>query len=76
MRHILEDIEAGKIPAEIARRGIRPSQRVRVLLETLSNDLPLAEMAEQGRAFDFLADEPDLYSEADIIRPCSLSSAI
>lgn len=66
MRYILDNIEAGEIPGEIKRRGIRASERVRVVVETLSDDLPLAHMAEQGRAFDFLADEPDIYSEADL----------
>jgi hypothetical protein len=66
MRYVLEDIEVGKLPEEIQRRGIAPRQRVRVVLETLENDLPMAQIAEEGRAFDFLADEPDLYSEADI----------
>jgi hypothetical protein len=66
MRYILDNIEAGKIPAEIERRGIGAGERVRVVVETLSDDLPLAHMAEQGHAFDFLAGEPELYSEADI----------
>ena len=69
MRYILEDIEAGEISLEVERRGISARQRLRVTLETLENDLPLARMAEEGRAFDFLKDEPDLYSEADIKRP-------
>jgi hypothetical protein len=69
MRYVLEDIEAGKISLEVERRGISARQRLRVTLETLENDLPLARMAEEGRAFDFLKDEPDLYSEADIKRP-------
>ena len=29
----------------------------------------LAAMAEAGGAFDWLADEPDLYSAADVIKP-------
>jgi hypothetical protein len=66
MRYVLENIEAGKLPAEIRRRGISTDQRVRVVLETLDDDMPLAHIAEQGKAFDFLADEPDLYGEADI----------
>ena len=41
-------------------------QRVRVVVETLDNDMPLARLAEEGGAFSFLGDEPDLYSEADI----------
>lgn len=66
MRYILDNIEAGKIPGEIQRRGIPARQRVRVVLETLDDDLPLARLAEEGGAFSFLADEPDLYSEADV----------
>jgi len=66
MRYVLDDIEAGKVPAEIKRRGISERQRVRVVVDTLDEDLPLARMAEQGGAFDFLADEPELYSLADI----------
>jgi hypothetical protein len=66
MRYVLEDIEAGKVPGEIQRRGIPARQRVRVVVETLDGDMPLARLAELGGAFDFLADEPDLYVEADI----------
>ena len=66
MRYILDNIEAGKIPGEIQRRGIPAQQRVRVLVETLDDNLPLARMAEEGGAFSFLADEPELYSEADV----------
>jgi hypothetical protein len=69
MRYVLENIEAEKLPREIERRGIPPRQRLRVVVETLDDDMPLARMAEQGAAFDFLADEPDLYGEADIQRP-------
>jgi FixJ family two-component response regulator len=66
MRYVLEDIEAGKLFHEIERRGIRPRQRLRVVVETLNDDVPLAVLAERGGAFDFLADEPEIYSEADI----------
>lgn len=71
MRYVLDNIEAGTLPAEMTRRGIAPRQRVRVVVETLNeaSDLPLARMAELGGAFDFLADEPDLYGEADIRAP-------
>ena len=68
MRYVLENIEAGRIPGEIQRRGIPAQQRVRVIVETLDGDLPLAQLAEEGGAFKFLLDEPDLYSEADIQR--------
>jgi len=69
MRYVLENIEAGNVPAEIQRRGIPAKQLVRVTLETLENDLSLSKLAEEGHAFDFLADEPDLYSDADIRHP-------
>ena len=66
MRYVLENIEAGNVSREIERKGISARQRVRVTLDTLEDDLPLAQMAEAGGAFDFLRDEPELYSEADI----------
>ena len=66
MRYVIENIEAGTLPNEIRRHGISDRQRVRVVVETLADDLPFARIAEEGRAFDFLAAEPDLYSEADL----------
>jgi hypothetical protein len=68
MRYVLEDIEVKEVSVEIERRGVKANRRVRVTVETLGDDLPLASLAEEGRAFAFLADEPDLYSEADIKR--------
>ena len=65
MRYVLENIEAGKLSEEIRRRGLSEHEKVRAVVETLT-DLPLACVAEQGGAFGFLADEPDLYSKADI----------
>lgn len=69
MRYVMENIEAEKLPGEMKRRGIPPRQRLRVVVETLDNDLTLAHAADQGGAFAFLAEEPDLYREADIKRP-------
>jgi len=69
MRHVIESIEAGKVSAELKRRGVPVKQLVRVIVDTLDGDLPLARIAEEGRAFRYLADEPDLYSEADILKP-------
>lgn len=66
MRYVLENIEVGHLAGEMKRRGIALRQRVRVVVETLTDDMPFAQLAEQGGAFDFLADEPDLYNEADI----------
>jgi len=69
MRYVLENVEAENLPAEMKRRGIAPRQRLRVVVDTIDKDLPLAKAAEEGGAFAFLAEEPDLYSEADIKRP-------
>lgn len=67
MRHVLEDIEVGRVAEAVSRLGVPPHQRVRVVIETDEKDDPdTARMAEEGGAFDFLADEPDLYTEADI----------
>ena len=67
MRYVLENVEAGKLTEEVRRRGLPEHQRVRAVVETL-NDLPLARTAQEGGAFNFVADEPDLYGEADIDR--------
>lgn len=67
MRQVLENIEAGQVQAEMERRGIQPRQRVRVVFETLeSDDIPIA---QEGGAFDWLKDEPDIYTAADIKKP-------
>lgn len=68
MRYVLEDIEAERLPVEIRRRGISARQRLRVVVETLEEEFPLGRFAEEGGAFNFLLDEPDIYSEADIKR--------
>ncbi|HEX4159449.1 MAG TPA: hypothetical protein VHY79_13320 [Rhizomicrobium sp.] len=68
MRQILNDIEAGKLADELALRGIPPERRLRVIVESLDDDdLPIAAMNAAGGAFDWLADEPDLYSDDDLI---------
>jgi hypothetical protein len=68
MRQILDDIEAGKVTAELKRRGIPSKQRLRVVVESIGTDEPsLTAMNAMGGAFDWLADEPDLYSDDDLI---------
>jgi hypothetical protein len=68
MRRMTLDVEAGQVSAELAQRGIPPQVKVHVLVEVPDDaDLPMAALAETGGAFDFLADEPDLYTDADIV---------
>jgi len=70
MQRITLDAVAGQVSAELARHGIAASTRVHVLVEVVGEDaLPMAAIAQAGGAFDWLADEPDLYSDADLVQP-------
>jgi len=68
MKQILNDIEAGQVTDELRRRGIPPRQRLRVVVESIDTDEPsLTAINAAGGAFNWLAEEPDLYSDADLI---------
>jgi hypothetical protein len=68
MRQILNDIEAGKVTDELRRRGIPSGQRLRVLVESIEAEEPsLTAINAAGGGFDWLAEEPDLYSDADLV---------
>lgn len=70
MSQIVLDAEAGQISAELARRGIPPHARVHVLVEVSpGGELPMTAIAQAGKGLDWLAGEPDLYSDADLIDP-------
>lgn len=58
------DIEAGQVSAELQHRGIPARPRVPVPDDVA---LPMTALAQPGGAFDFLADEPDLYTDADLV---------
>jgi hypothetical protein len=67
MKQVLENIEASQVFAEMTRLGVKPRQHVRVVFEKIEEDeLPVAQMAQEGGAFDWLKDEPDLYTLADL----------
>jgi len=70
MRRITWAIEADRVSAELARHGIAAGTRVRVLVEVADPDvdvLPMTAFAQAGGALDWLADEPDLYTDADLV---------
>ena len=71
MDRIALDAEAGQVSAELVRRGIAAGTRVHVLVEVVEapDALPMAAIAQAGGAFDWLADEPDLYTDADLAEP-------
>ena len=67
MQTITLDAEAGQVSAELTRRGIPASVRVHVLVEVPDHEeWPMAALAQAGGAFDWLAEEPDLYTDADV----------
>lgn len=71
MQRVTLDVEAGQVSAKLARCGIASGTCVHVLVEVLGTDadaLPMAAIAQAGGALDWLADEPDLYTDADLVK--------
>ena len=59
---------AGQISAELAKLGLDQKARVRVRVEIAEPDgMAMAAIAEADGAFQWLADEPDLYTDADLL---------
>lgn len=70
MVRMVLDVKAGQVSAELERRGIAADARVRVVVEVGSEDaLPMATIARAGGAFDWLSDEAELYTDADLVDP-------
>ncbi|MDQ2106022.1 hypothetical protein [Azospirillum isscasi] len=67
MRQVLENIEAGRLTDELRRLGVAPTQRVRAIIETVDEGPSITAINAHGGAFDWLADEPDLYTDADLV---------
>jgi hypothetical protein len=71
MGTMIDRIEAGRLlPQDDLRRlGLTPRRLVRVILETVDeeDEISITEMNAMGKAFDHLADEPDLYSDSDLV---------
>src|SRR5260370_585886 len=68
MERIILGAEAGQVSVKLVRRGIAANARVHVLVEVKdAGDLSLEAITQAGGAFDWLADEPDLYTDADLV---------
>lgn len=71
LRTEIERIEAGRLLAadQLVRLGLEADRVIRVVLETVDGEeeISITEMNARGGAFDHLADEPDLYSDADLV---------
>jgi len=68
MRQILNNIQPGKVSDELRRRGIPWGQRLRVVVESMDMEEPsITGINAAGGAFDWLAEEPDLSSDDDLV---------
>ena len=67
MQQIVLDAEAGQVSTELVRRGLAATARVHVLVEVIDvTEPPMAAVAQAGKGFEWLAEEPDLYCDADL----------
>ncbi len=68
MQQIVIDAPVGQVSAELERRGVAADAKVHVVIEFIDDGtLPMAAIAEAGGAQDWLADEPELYGDSDIV---------
>jgi hypothetical protein len=65
------DTEAGRVSEELVLRGVPAEALVHVIVDLAPKRVPdpLVALAEAGKAFEFLGDEADLYSDSDIVGP-------
>lgn len=69
MHQIVLDAPAGQLSAELARRGIAADAPVHVVVELPDTpELAMAALAQAGKGLDWLAEEPELYSDADLLK--------
>jgi hypothetical protein len=74
VQQIILEAEAGQLSAELTRRGIAADTKVHVVVELRDAEPPMADIAQAdiaqaGNALDWLAEEPDLYTDADLAEP-------
>ena len=69
MSEVIERIAVRDIQKELARRGLAATAHVRLVVEPVVDyGLPdMTAMNAASESFRFLDDEPDLYSDADLI---------
>jgi hypothetical protein len=71
MIRIALDAPVRNVSEEIIRRGIAADARVRVVVEVVEPhdaEVSMSELAQRGGAFEWLRDEPDLYTDSDLVR--------
>jgi len=72
MQQIVIDAPAGRLSAELERRGVAADANVHVVVDILDDGtIPMTAISEAGGAQDWLADEPDLYDDSDLVERAS-----
>ncbi len=69
MRHLVVESQAGQISAELLRRGVAQDAIVYAVVDVVAPDVPMAAIAKAGGGFDWLDQEPELYSDDDLVKP-------
>ena len=68
MQQIVLEAEAGQISMELTKRGVAANTHVHVLVDVMDSEkLPMIVITEASKGFGWLADEPKLYSDADLV---------
>ncbi len=68
MPQIILDAKAGSLSGELTHRGVAADERVHVVVDIVDTEtLAMAAIAQTGKAFDWLDEEPDLYADADLV---------
>jgi len=68
MSAITIDTEARQLADELLRRGVSGRMRIHAVIEVRDDAPDMAVVAASGRSLDWLADEPELYTDADLLR--------
>ena len=71
MQRMFLNVQAGQVSAELFRHGLAAATRVHVLVEVAEaghDALPMTTIAQAGGALDLLAEEPNLYTDADLLQ--------
>ena len=67
MPQLTLDVEAGQLSAELKKRGITADTAFMRWSMTENAEPPMTSIAQAGKSLDWLADEPDLYSDFDLL---------
>ncbi|WP_367161283.1 hypothetical protein ABUE34_15110 (plasmid) [Kozakia baliensis] len=67
MQSITINTEASQLVDQLLRRGVSSHARIRAIIEIRDDGLDMTTISASGRGFEWLADKPELYTDADLI---------